>query len=258
MADCADQCVEIVGGSESRRQALALAGLEVELVARPSGAQRGGDLYCLHSCRDRTVAKIALLDVTGHGTRAALVAQTVHTLLHRFGDDTQPSHLLNLLNEQFAQSAPPGVLATSLCAVYDSRQKEFRYAYGGQPRILFWSARSRQWRDLGPSWDSACGVPLGVTAKACYEEQTISLQPQDLLFMFSDGVPETQSPTGGLLRPEGVLRLAQECLEDFGRAPFPLSALADAFLRRFAAFHGGGEFQDDLTLLWARRQPDGP
>jgi len=38
-------CVEIVGGNESRTQALVGAGLELVLVARPAGARPGGDVY---------------------------------------------------------------------------------------------------------------------------------------------------------------------------------------------------------------------
>jgi len=252
-------CVEVLGGNESRTQTLLLAGLELVLVARPAGTGAGGDLYCLHSCDNRAVAKIVLLDITGHGERSASIARAIHRLLHQYSADTQPSRLLDLLNQEFPRFAPLGILATALCAVYDSGRGELRYANGGQPRLLFWSARQKRWRSLGPGWDSPCGVPFGVTEGACYEEQSISLQQGDILFMFSDGLVETQSPTGGLLRSEGALRLAHECVQEMGPGSFVLPALASAFLRRLEAFHGGRNFQDDLTLLWARRLPgEGP
>jgi serine phosphatase RsbU (regulator of sigma subunit) len=246
-------CVEIVGGNESRTQALVVAGLELVLVARPAGARAGGDVYCLHSCENRAVAKIVLLDITGHGHHSASVARAIHDLLHQYSADTRPSRLLDLMNRQFPQFAPPGILATSLCAVYDSRRGQLHYSNGGQPRCLFWSAGRKQWSSLGRGWESACGVPFGVTEGACYEEESVSLQPSDILFMFSDGVEETQSPTGGLLQSEGVLALADECMREMGPGFFVLPALASAFLRRLEAFHGGRKFRDDLTLVWARR-----
>lgn len=252
-------CVEILGGNESRAEALVLAGLELLLIARPAGAPSGGDFYCLHSCEDRALAKIVLVDVTGHGVRSAPIARAVHELLHRYSPDTQPSRLLDLMNQQFPRFAPPGILATSVCVVYDSRRGEVRYANGGQPRMLRWTARERGWQILGAGWDSACGLPFGVADTACYEDESAFLDSGDMLLMFSDGVPETRSATGGLLQIEGVRQLAQECTNEAPPASFPLPALAEAFLKRLRDFHGASDFDDDLTLLWVRRLPsEGP
>lgn len=247
-------CVEVLGGNQARTESLALAGLELFVVARPAGAGAGGDLYCLHSCGEPAVAKIVLLDITGHGVRAASVAQAVHALLHRHSAATRPGQLLELLNQEFPQVAPAGILATSLCVVYDSGRRALNYANGGQPRLLSWSARERRWTSRGPSWDSSCGVPFGVTEGACYEDENLPLEPGDLLLLFSDGVLETTSPTGGLLQPEGALRLAQECTDEIPKGFSPaLSDLAQAFLKKLRSFHGRADFEDDVTLLWVRR-----
>lgn len=251
-------CIEILGGNETRTQALQFAGLELLLVARAAEGGAGGDLYCLHSCGDRAVAKLVLLDVTGHGARSALIARALHRLLHEYSPDTQPSHLLSQMNRQFTQTAPPSVLVTSLCAVYDSNRGELLYANGGQPRLLLWSAQRNRWTSVGPSWDSACGVPFGVTEGACYDQERVPFHPGDVALLVSDGVPETTSPTGGLLQPEGVLRLAQESMETFSASlSISLEDLADAFFKKLRAFHGGAEFQDDLTLVWVRRPAAG-
>lgn len=248
-------CVEILGGNDSRIEALVLSGLEFFLVAFPASGQAGGDIYCMHSCGDRTLVKIALVDITGHGQHSASVARDIHALFHQHESETSPGRLLGLVNRQFDQLAPPGVLATSLCAVYDSRLGELHYAYGGQPRMLFWQARQHQWSTLDPSQDSTCGLPFGVSVTGCYEEESLSLHPGDILLMFSDGVPETRSVLGALLHREGVSRLAQECTEAMRSGFFPLPALAEAFLRRLQEFRGGPNLDDDVTLLWIRRLP---
>lgn len=247
-------CVEVLGGNEARTQALVVAGLELLLVARPAGAKAGGDLYCIHSCGDRAQAKIVLVDIQGHGQRSAPLARSIHNLLHEFSKETNPPRLLALVNQRFTAFAPPAVLATSLCAVYESHRGEFRYTYGGQPGILFWQAGARQWKSLTPSWDTPCGLPFGVADTSCYEEEGVSLRPGEILLMFSDGVLEIHNPTGGLLQVDGVLRLAQECTQALTPG-FPLAPLASAFLNRLARFHGGSGFDDDLTMLWVRRLP---
>lgn len=77
-----------------------------------------------------------------------------------------------------------------------------------------------------------------------------------MLFWFSDGVPETRNAAGEFLEPEGVLQLAKECSDEIGVAS-PLAALGHTFLRRLEQFRGGLDFQDDVTLLLARRLPAG-
>lgn len=248
-------CVEVLGGNEARTQALVVAGVELLLVARPAGAKAGGDLYCIHSCGDRSQAKIVLVDIQGHGQRSAPLARSIHNLLHEFSRETNPTRLLEQVNQRFTAVAPPAVLATSLCGVYESQPGKFRYTYGGQPGILFWQAGIRHWKSLTPSWDTPCGLPFGIADTSCYEEEAVSLSPGEMLLMFSDGVLETHSQTGALLQVDGVLRLAQECTEALAPG-FPLPPLATAFLNRLVRFHGGSEFEDDLTMLWVRRLPD--
>lgn len=248
-------CVEILGGNDSRVEALVLSGLEILVVAFPASGPAGGDLYCIHSCGDRTLVKIALADITGHGQHSASIARDIHHLFHRHAGETRPGQLLAVVNRQFGQFAAPGVLATSLCAVYDARGGKLDYAYGGQPRILSWQAHQRQWLTLEPSQDSSCGLPFGVSVAGCYEEDSLSLQPGDILLMFSDGVLETRGASGALLQVEGILQLAQECTEAMRSGFFPLPALAEAFLQHLEEYRGSPSFEDDVTLIWARRLP---
>lgn len=250
-------CVEVLGGNDSRIEALVLSGLEILVVAFPASGQSGGDLYCIHSCGDRTLVKMALADITGHGQHSASIARDIHQLFHLHALETRPGQLLADVNRQFDQCAPRGVLAASLCAVYDAREGKLRYAYGGQPRMLLWQERHHQWSTLEPSRDSLCGLPFGVSLGGCYEEDTISLHSGDILLMFSDGVLETRSASGSLLQQEGVLRLLQESTSTMRSGFFPLPALAEAFLQRLQQFRGRASFEDDITLLWARRLPAG-
>jgi len=248
-------CVEVLGGNDSRIEALLLSGLEILVVAFPASGQSGGDLYCIHSCGDRTLVKMALADITGHGQRSASIAREIHQLFHLHALEAKPGQLLADVNRQFNQFAPRGVLATSLCAVYATRDGSLHYAYGGQPKMLFWQQHRHEWSTLEPSRDSLCGLPFGVSLAGCYEEDSISLHPGDILLMFSDGVLETRSASGTLLQCEGVLRLAQECMGAMRPGFFPLPVLAEAFLQRLRQFRGRASFEDDITLLWARRLP---
>lgn len=248
------ECVEIFGGNELRTVERTLGGIEALVVSRPAGAQCGGDIYCLHSCGHGALAKFVLLDLTGHGQERAAMARAVHDLLHRYAEETRPARLLELVNQEYDQLALPATLATAISAVYDHGRGEFRFANAGQPRPFHLSAKQRRWTMVKPTEESDCGLPFGVKAAACYAEESIVLDLGDLLFIASDGLPETRNRLDEFLKPNGVQRLLEGSTSEISGA-FLLSDLTRVFLRRIEEFRGDREFDDDLTLLWLRRLP---
>lgn len=250
------QCIEILGGNVRRAETLLLGGLEVLLVAQPTGGGGGGDIYCIHSCGHGALAKFLLIDLTGHGQARDAFAQAVHELLHRFSDETNPARLLDLLNKEYNHLAPPNVLATAVSVAYQPNSGEFRFANAGQPRPMHWSAQNHRWQIVNPAEDSDCGLPLGIREAACYVEEIIPLAEGDILFLSSDGLPEALNEHDEFLEPEGIVTLLQESAA-VTPTNAPLVRLASQFLRRVERDRGQREFEDDLTLLWLRRLPAG-
>ena len=252
--DASLRCIELLGGNVRHTEELLFGGLEVFLIARPTGGGGGGDIYCIHSCGHGALAKFVLLDVTGHGQARDGVAQVVHNLLHRYDDETQPAHLLELLSQEYDQLAPPNVLTTAVSAAYQPDSGEFRFANAGQPRPLQWSAQRRQWTSVQPTKESDCGLPLGIRPDACYTEESVILAERDVLFLSSDGLTEARNGGDEFLEPEGVVKLLTESTADTSpRAT--LVEMAAVFLRRLDQFRSGKDFEDDITLLWLRRLP---
>src|SRR5436853_6444343 len=76
-------CMELWAGNERAHRSLDLAGLESDVIAVPSGGDKGGDLSAVFSCSDNT-ARVVLADCVGHGYTASGVDRHVHHLLHQF------------------------------------------------------------------------------------------------------------------------------------------------------------------------------
>src|SRR6202041_2496376 len=93
-------CMELWAGNERAHRTLELAGLEADVIAIPSGADRGGDLSAVFSCSDN-IARVVLADCVGHGYVASGVARHVHHLLHKFQDVRDTAGLLASLNDEF-------------------------------------------------------------------------------------------------------------------------------------------------------------
>lgn len=250
------KCIELLGGNVFRTETFLAGGLEILLVARPTGGGGGGDVYCIHSCGHGALAKFVLLDLAGHGQARDTMARSVHTLLHRYSNEIRPSPLLVQLNRHYTGFVLPPIHATAVSAVYEPGTGEFRFANAGQPRPFHWSAGHRRWSVVRPATDSDCGLPLGIQSDGCYTEESFFLGEGDLLLLSSDGLPEMQNSRDEFLEPEGVLKFLEEATHK-ARPGSTLAELAEPFLRRVEEFRGGKQFEDDTTLLWLRRLPGG-
>src|SRR5260221_12510610 len=76
-------CMELWAGNEKAHRSLNLAGLERDVIAVPSGGEKGGDLSAVFSCSDN-IARVILADCIGHGYTASAVARHVNHLLDKF------------------------------------------------------------------------------------------------------------------------------------------------------------------------------
>ena len=245
-------CMELWAGNERAHRSLELAGLEADVIAVPSGGERGGDLSAVFSCSDN-IARMVLADCVGHGYLASGVARHVHHLLHKFQDIRDTAGLLAALNDKFTLDAEKSTgalrLTTVVTGTFDGMSGEFNFAYAAHPRMLLWRARDRKFLEIGEGLEN---LPLGFVTGELYNEQSIQLQPGDMILAFSDGATEVQSPLGEQLTPGGFLRLADATLAKL-RAPVRLADFSAALLEGVQLHRGGSELEDDVTLLTLRR-----
>jgi serine phosphatase RsbU (regulator of sigma subunit) len=244
-------CMELWAGNERAHRSIELAGLEADVIAVPSGGDRGGDLSAVFSCTDN-VARVVLADCVGHGYYASGVARHVHHLLHKYQDIRDTAGLLAALNDEFTlqteDSQGPLRLTTVVTGTFDGCTGEFNFAYAAHPRMLLWRARERHFAEIG---DGLENLPLGIVTGEMYSEQSVCLSPGDMILAFSDGATEVESPAGDQLTPAGFQRLAQATLAELP-APVRLPDFSASLLEGVQRYRGGTELQDDITLLTLR------
>ncbi|MGH9711840.1 MAG: PP2C family protein-serine/threonine phosphatase [Candidatus Acidiferrales bacterium] len=246
-------CIELWAGNELAHRHVELIGLEGDVIAVPAGGNEGGDLYALFSCGGERAARIILADCVGHGVAASLIAAHVHKLIHQFRDVRDSSGLLAALNDEFTligePSGAPLRLTTIVTATFDRETGEFNYAYAAHPRMMLWRMLDRRWYLLGEGLE---GLPIGFIAGEFYTQQSIRIEPGDVVLIFSDGATEVFSPDGRFLGHEGFLELADKMM-----AALPtqssLHSFAEALVGGIRHFHGSDTLVDDLTLLTLRR-----
>ncbi len=245
-------CMELWAGNERAHRSLELAGLEADVIAVPSGADTGGDLSAVFSCSDN-IARVVLADCVGHGYVASGVARHVHHLLHKFQDIRDSSRLLAALNDKFTLDSEKSTgalrLTTVVTGTFDGATGEFNFAYAAHPRMLLWRAREGRFLEIGQGLEN---LPLGFITGEMYNEQSVRLQPGDMILAFSDGATEVQSPGGEQLTPRGFLQFAEATMARIP-APVHLPDFSAALLESVQRHRGSAELEDDVTLLTLRR-----
>ena len=245
-------CMELWAGNERAHRSLELAGLDCDIIALPSGADQGGDLSAVFSCSDN-IARVVLADGVGHGYSASAVALHVHRLLHKFQDIRDTAGLLAALNDKFTidveDADGPLRLTTVVTGTFDGTTGEFNFAYAAHPRMLLWRVREARFVELGQGLEN---FPLGFITGEEYNEQSVRLEPGDLILAFSDGATEAHSPSGVELTPKGFLDFAQSTMDQLPK-PLQLPAFSEALLNGIQSYRGSVELEDDITFLTLRR-----
>jgi sigma-B regulation protein RsbU (phosphoserine phosphatase) len=115
--------------------------------------------------------------------------------------------------------------------------------------MILWRVWERNLYALG---DGLEGLPIGFIAGEFYTQQSVRIEPGDILLIFSDGATDVFSPDGRFLGSEGFSRLVNQTITTIG-PQVSLHAFAESLVDAIRSFHGSHAFTDDLTLLTLRR-----
>jgi serine phosphatase RsbU (regulator of sigma subunit) len=213
--------------------------LSVAGVSLPA-KEVGGDFFAYHSFADGRLG-VAVGDVSGKGIPAALLMalalNTFETLVDIYHDQGELLNACNLtLAPRMMQSRQN---AAFLSVVIDPQAREAHVANAGLVAPLLV-------RDGAVQVVESFGLPLGAVPYASYAQQTVTLQPGDLLLLVSDGVVEAHNDARELW---GFERL-EAALHTTGTLEPP--ALIERLLGELRAFTGGTPQHDDMTLVAIR------
>jgi sigma-B regulation protein RsbU (phosphoserine phosphatase) len=209
----------------------------------------GGDLYDFARMEgdpttthdDRWAVLIA--DASGHGPAAATVCAIVHSILHAYPQEPSgPAELLGHVNRQLCEKQIESSFVTAFLAFYQPATRELVYARAGHNPPLLVSEHCDGGRRALRCLDVAKGLPLGIDADARFDEARLTLEPGQMVILYTDGVTEAKNAAGEQLEVDGVIRALAAC-----------GGGADAAVRRLTAAvqaHLGDERAgDDRTIV---------
>ena len=253
-------------GDRLRRDLRAAARVQASLLPRkPVGVPGWGFAWAFRPCEelagdalnvcrldDRHVAAY-VLDVSGHGVAAALLAVTVtrllspaagqESLLLQPGDGADgvvpPAAVADRLAVQFPFDPATQQYLTLNYALIDAPAGRVRYVSAGHPPAVHLP------RDGPAGILPGTGLPVGLGVG--YEEHALEMAPGDRLVLYSDGVPEALSPGGEQF---GRARLVAAAEAGRGR---PLAEAVAALEAELLAWCGPAPPRDDVSVLAVER-----
>ena len=205
----------------------------------------GGDYYDLTLLPDGRLS-LMMGDASGHGMAAGLVMAIADATLNTALDlDPSPERVLTLLNRTLCRTGTKRTFMSVFYAVLTPQTGELQYVCAGHPFPLLRRAN-------GAIEELGCGgFPLGLREPLDVVRRSVTLQPGDLLLLYTDGLPEAVDAMGkiafGYERIQATLEL--------GGTP---QAVHDGILRNFDRHVGEEALLDDLTLVVVARLPPLP
>jgi sigma-B regulation protein RsbU (phosphoserine phosphatase) len=203
----------------------------------------GGDYFDYLELAPGRVA-LVLADVAGKGISAALLMAALQASLRsQHAAVSGPDALLRAVNRVFYPSAAPNRFATVFYGEYDDATRRLRYVNCGHNAPALMRADGRVERL------PATATVVGLFAELECAVAEVTVEPGDVLLIFSDGASEAWSDSG---EEYGEERLIQTALSHVGH---PAAEMIDAITSAVQVF-SGAEQEDDLTLVVARALSD--
>jgi serine phosphatase RsbU (regulator of sigma subunit) len=201
----------------------------------------GGDYY---DFVPMTQGRMSVLigDVAGKGLPAALLMASLQARVHTLAEDTDDlGRFVTRINRSLASGCPKNRFITYFMTAIEPASGKFSYANAGHNPAYVVRAGG------GLETLSEGGPPLAIFKNMVYSAVDCHLDPEDLLFLYSDGLTEAVSPTGeefGEARLEADLEAARGM--DAVSVVRRIRASVSAFMSTAPA-------PDDLTLVAVRR-----
>lgn len=199
----------------------------------------GGDFYDFYfTGQERVLFMIA--DVSGKGVPAAMFMMRAKTLLKSIAQTGKPlAKVFEETNDALCDGNSSSTFVTVWAGELNTRTGQVNYVNAGHNPPIVRLGGKLQYLKSRPS------LALGAMAGVPYTVNELKLEPDDAVYLYTDGIVEQHNATGELYGEERLLRLLSTCSEKKG----DLLAAVIADVRRHAA---GVEQADDCTQLTMR------
>lgn len=185
---------------------------------------------------------VLIADVSGKGIAASLLTASFEALAAGpIADGQSPKQVTGGVSSRLFERTPAAKYATAWLGTLSPESGVVHYTNAGHNPALHVRA-SGDVDPLGPT-----GVPVGLVPGSTYEEGELTLEPEDILLLYTDGITESEDLEG---EEFGLERLVEFCKEHRRDTPRDFVDELGTFLDDFTS---GQAAADDRTVVVVQR-----
>lgn len=262
MAGFLNQAARALYTVSMRRQELALAGRvqasllplappavpgwQITTAWRPA-RETSGDFYDFVPLAGGRLG-LVMADVVDKGLGAALLMALTRTLVRTYAPSypRNPELLLEVTNRRILEDINTGQFVTFFYGVLDPNTGELIYANAGHPPPYLFNPGQE------PQEIPGSGRPLGIAEDSSWQAGSVSIEPDSLLLLYTDGLYDARNPDGEFF---GTDRLQAVVQEQMGK---PARSVQEALMASIFTFAGAEPQVDDMALMVIIREEKPP
>lgn len=200
----------------------------------------GGDYYDFLPYQDGRLA-VVVGDVSGKGMPAALLMSSLQARVQMLRETSPgPGVAVGTLNRSLAERCPLGKFITFFYCLLDGATGTLQYSNAGHnyPLVLR--------NDGTVELLKGNGLVMGMFPAVHYEVRETTLEPGELLVLYSDGVTEATSD-GNEFGEDGLAAFMA------ARKAMPCEEIVNQLVEHIRKWRGDTSFADDFTVVLVRR-----
>ncbi len=203
-------------------------------------AARGvsGDYYDFFRL-DKDKSAIIICDVVGKGVPASLLMIMIRTIIRLAASPRRDAaQTLTILNKAIISRTEADQFATMSFIIYDESKGEVAYSNAAHAPLLHYRSKSGHFLEIDTP-----GLPIGIESIVKYEQKIITLEKDDILALYTDGITEARNS----LHKEYSQYSLQRVLKNEAR--LKPGKIIDLLRTDLKSFVGDSRQHDDQTLL---------
>lgn len=218
-----------------------LPSLDISGVCLPA-MEVGGDFFdYLWIGPDRDVFAMAVADVSGKGMKAAMTAVMSSGMLHSKSTEMSAvNEILNHINKPIFSKTAKTMFTALLLVAIDLEKRDMTFSNAGLTEPLLKSAEETSYLQ-----SKGMKFPLGGMQNMVYSATSRSLNPGDILVLYSDGIPEAMNMAQEFYEFDRF----RDCLAKLPTEELSAKEIKEKLLADVQRFARGAAQHDDITLV---------
>lgn len=202
----------------------------------------GGDYFDYLPMKDGFWGFI-VADVTGHGVGPAMLTAETRAYIRLLARDSHsPADILNQANRVLSDDLDFERYITTLLVCLNPSTREIVYVNAGHPPGFILDEHGGLSGELALS-----GPPLGINSEVPFtDSEKMQLPPNGRVFIYSDGIDETQSESGAFFGKNRILAWHKHAAE------LPATENLHGLLQAVSFFRKSLPQSDDMTAIYIK------